>query len=159
MITTIVWAFLGGLLSFFSPCVLSVAPAYLGIISGSSVAELKAGSIAKAKVLRSTMAFSAGFTLVFVLLGVASSFLGDASRVNRALIAQLSGVVVIVFGLHQAGWLKIGWLYRERRFQVDSSVGIGGAFLTGMAFSFGWTPCVGPIWGSILALAGSQGSP
>lgn len=155
-------AFLGGLLSFLSPCILPLAPGYLGLISGVSAGELaeqKENSGLKAKkwrVLQATGAFILGFTVVFVIMGLTSSYLGQLLAGNRNLIMRLSGIVVILLGLHQAGWLPLRWLYRERRFNVNKSIGLGGAFLTGLAFSFGWTPCVGPILGSIMALAASQ---
>lgn len=160
-------AFLGGLLSFLSPCILPLAPGYLGLISGVSAGELareratdepepngKKGQ--KWRVLQATGAFILGFTLVFVIMGVTSSYLGQLLVGNRNIIMRLSGIVVILLGLHQAGWLPIRWLYRERRFSVNHTIGLGGAFLTGLAFSFGWTPCVGPILGSIMALAAGQ---
>ncbi|HEX3046972.1 MAG TPA: cytochrome c biogenesis protein CcdA [Bacillota bacterium] len=161
METMTIWmAFIGGLLSFLSPCILPVAPGYLGIISGASLQELgsnqKGTGVTKRKTLAATGAFVLGFTVVFVVLGLSSSYLGQMLRANRTLIAQISGVVVILLGLHQAGWLPITWLYRERRINLGHSVGLGGAFLTGLAFSLGWTPCVGPILAAILAVAGSQ---
>ncbi len=152
-------AFLGGLLSFLSPCILPIAPGYLGIISGASLSELQSGAISRAKVLRATLIFVGGFTLVFLLMGVTSSYLGALLRANRILLSRLGGVLVVILGLHQGGWLKLPWLYREYRWQVRPTLGAAGAFLTGVAFSLGWTPCVGPILGSILALAGSQGTP
>lgn len=151
------WALLAGILSFLSPCVISIAPGYLSIVSGTSFSELKSGKASQAKVLKSTAAFIAGFTLVFIILGVVTSYFGELFRANRTLIMQIGGVIIILFGLHQAGWLPISWLYKERKVQVGRSVGLLGAFITGMAFSFGWTPCVGPILGSILALASSEG--
>jgi len=153
------WAFLAGILSFLSPCVISIAPGYLSIVSGASFSELKAGKASQAKVLQSTAAFIFGFTLVFIILGVVTSFLGEALRANRMLLTRIGGVIIIVFGLHQAGWLEVPFLYKERRLHLNRSVGITGAMITGMAFSFGWTPCVGPILGSILALASSEGEP
>jgi cytochrome c-type biogenesis protein len=162
METITIWmAFIGGLLSFLSPCILPVAPGYLGVISGASIRELGSnqggGSVTKGRMLSATVAFILGFTVVFVLLGLSSSYLGQMLLTYRTLIARISGVVVIFLGLHQAGWLPIKWLYRERRVNMRHSVGFGGAFLTGLAFSLGWTPCVGPILAAILAVAGSQG--
>lgn len=150
-------AFAAGLLSFLSPCILPIAPGYLGIISGTSIANLKTDSVSKRKILLATIAFILGFTLVFVLLGMASSLLGQFFLKYRRLIAQIGGFIVIIFGLHQAGWLPISWLYHEKKMQVKHQIGITGAFLTGFAFSLGWTPCISPILGAILTLAGSQG--
>ncbi|MCL6590951.1 MAG: cytochrome c biogenesis protein CcdA [Firmicutes bacterium] len=162
METVTIWmAFIGGLLSFLSPCILPVAPGYLGIISGASLQGLGSGQggagVAKGRMLAATVAFVLGFTVVFVALGLSSSYLGQLLRSNRMIIAQISGVIVVFLGLHQAGWLPIKWLYRERRVNMGRSVGLGGAFLTGLAFSLGWTPCVGPVLAAILAVAGSQG--
>jgi cytochrome c-type biogenesis protein len=150
-------AFTAGLLSFLSPCILPIAPGYLGVISGTSLANLKADSASKRRVLWATVAFILGFSVVFISLGLASSFLGQFLLQYRRLIAQIGGLIVIIFGLHQAGWLPIAWLYKEKKLQVKHQIGIGGAFLTGLAFSLGWTPCISPILGSILTLAGSQG--
>jgi cytochrome c-type biogenesis protein len=160
---TVGMAFLGGLLSFLSPCILPLAPGYLGLISGISASELadaqthaNGGTGKKWRVLQATGAFIFGFTLVFVIMGLTSSYLGRIFIGNRNMIMRLSGIVVIILGLHQGGWLPIRWLYRERRFIPKHTLGPGGAFLTGLAFSFGWTPCVGPILGSIMALAAGQ---
>lgn len=156
-----IWmAFLGGTLSFLSPCILPVAPGYLAIVSGISFAHLQAGEFSKKKILKGTLAFILGFTLVFIALGIGSSFLGQLLRANRNWLTRLSGLVVIILGLHQAGWLKIPFLYQERRLVNSTTSGEPlGPFLVGAAFAFGWTPCVGPILGSILALAGNQGQP
>lgn len=154
----ILMAFSGGALSFLSPCILPLAPGYLAIVSGISLAQLQAGEFSKKQVIKGTLAFILGFTLVFVTLGIGSSFLGGLLRENRNWLAKLSGLVVILLGLHQAGWLKIPLLYRERRLVNGSTAGEPlGPFLAGLAFAFGWTPCVGPILASILALAGNQG--
>ncbi len=153
---TILMAFAGGLLSFLSPCILPLAPGYLGMISGVSLNGLKEGTIVKQRVLLATMAFVLGFTIVFVSLGLARSYIGQLFRSSKALFSQIGGIIVIFLGLHQTGLLPISWLYRERRASVVAGTGAGGAFLTGLAFAFGWTPCVGPILGGILAMAGSQ---
>jgi cytochrome c-type biogenesis protein len=150
-------AFTAGLLSFLSPCILPIAPGYLGVISGTSLANLKSDSASKRRVLWATIAFILGFSVVFITLGLASSYLGQFLLKYRRLIAQIGGIVVIILGLHQAGWLPISWLYKEKRLQIKRQIGISGAFLTGLAFSIGWTPCISPILGSILTLAGSQG--
>jgi cytochrome c-type biogenesis protein len=155
----LLWAFLAGILSFLSPCVVSIAPGYLSIVSGISFSELKEGTASRKKIISGTLAFILGFTLVFILLGVATSFLGGFFLTHRRLITQIGGVIIILFGLHQGGWIHIPVLYQEKRFDYRPSVGITGAFLTGLIFSFGWTPCVGPILGSILALVSSEGKP
>ncbi|MGI6542316.1 MAG: cytochrome c biogenesis CcdA family protein [Limnochordia bacterium] len=155
----LLWAFLAGILSFLSPCVVSIAPGYLCFITGMSFSELKDSTASRSVIIRGTLAFIFGFTLVFVLLGVMTSFLGGFFLIHRRLIAQIGGVLLILFGLHQGGWIRLPLLYQERRFAYRPGVGITGAFVTGLIFSFGWTPCVGPVLGSILALAGSEGKP
>lgn len=153
-------AFSGGVLSFLSPCILPVAPGYLGIISGISFADLQSGEFSKRRVIYGTLAFIFGFTVTFMILGLGSSFLGQLLRANRNWLARISGLIVILLGLHQAGWLKISLLYRERRMiNRPNSSGPVGALIAGPAFALGWTPCVGPVLGSILALAGNQGEP
>lgn len=153
-------AFIGGALSFLSPCILPIAPGYLAVVSGVSLNNLRTGEFSKKKVLIGTLAFVLGFTVVFITLGIGSSFLGRFLRANRNRLSKVSGLIVIILGLHQAGWLKIPFLYRERRLiNNPASSGSLGPFLAGAAFSLGWTPCVGPVLGSILALAGNQGEP
>ena len=155
-LVVVLMALAGGLLSFLSPCILPLAPGYLGMISGVSMANLAEGVTNKRKILSATIAFVLGFSLVFIALGLASSFIGQLFRGSKTLFSQIGGVIVILLGLHQTGLLPIHWLYRERRVSTTPSVGVGGALLTGLAFAFGWTPCVGPILGGILAMAGNQ---
>ncbi|HOP74435.1 MAG TPA: cytochrome c biogenesis protein CcdA [Bacillota bacterium] len=152
----IAMAFAGGVLSFLSPCILPLAPGYLGMISGVSVGKINDAADGRQKIILSTVSFILGFSLVFVMLGLASSLIGQLLRGSRMLFAQIGGVIVILLGLHQTGLLPIAWLYRERRVNATPGIGMGGAFLTGLAFAFGWTPCVGPILGGILAVAGNQ---
>lgn len=149
-------AFLGGLLSFLSPCILPVAPGYLGILTGVSIGELKAGAASKRQVVFATVAFIAGFTIVFTVLGLTSSYIGQMAREYRTILSKIGGVVVILLGQHLTGLLSFQWLYRERRVRPKPRIGIGGALVTGLAFAIGWTPCVGPILGGILAVAADQ---
>lgn len=155
---TLWMAFGAGLLSFLSPCILPVAPGYLGIISGVSLADLKEGSVSRRRVLGATLAFVLGFSLIFTVLGLTSSLLGQALLAARVILARIGGAIVVLLGLHQTGLLPLAWLYRERRVQLKpaGALGAGGAFLTGLAFAIGWTPCVGPILGGILTVAGNQ---
>lgn len=152
----ILMAFLGGLLSFLSPCVMPLAPAYLGMISGVSVSTLKNGMHVKRQIFWVTVSFILGFSLVFISLGLASSFIGQLFKGSKSLFSQIGGWLIIMLGIHQTGILPIKWLYREHRVDATPSIGIGGAFLTGLVFAFGWSPCVGPILGGILTMAGNQ---
>ena len=122
---TIWLALAAGLLSFLSPCVLPLAPAYLGIISGTSLANLQSGTVKRRQIFLTTLAFVSGFTVVFMMFGVASSFLGQVLFSNRDWLSRVGGVVVIFLGLHQAGWLKIPWLYHEKRMTLGRSIGMG----------------------------------
>jgi len=149
-------ALLAGLLSFFSPCVLAVAPGYLGILTGSVTGQ----AVTKKRSLWVTLLFVLGFSVVFMLLGTAFSLVGQFMRTYRGILGRVLGAVVVFFGLHQMGLLKLGLLYRENRPLLQKKwVGPLKPLLTGMAFAFGWTPCVGPVLGSILALAGSTAQP
>lgn len=160
-------AFASGLISVFSPCVLPLMPAYLSLISGVSVAELGEGANdreQRARVMEACFGFVSGFSMVFIVLGASAFALGRVLRVWRLDlfgyeigIAQLAGVVIIVFGLHMMGIFKIGWLLRDTRFQLDMGTpGFFGSFTVGAGFGFGWSPCIGPILGAVLTLAGSR---
>jgi len=160
-------AFASGLISVFSPCVLPLMPAYLSLISGVSVAELGEGANdrdQRARVMEACFGFVSGFSTVFIVLGASAFALGRVLRVWRLDlfgyeigIAQLAGVVIIVFGLHMMGIFKIGWLLRDTRFQLDMGTpGFFGSFTVGAGFGFGWSPCIGPILGAVLTLAGSR---
>ncbi|MEB3297932.1 MAG: cytochrome c biogenesis protein CcdA [Candidatus Sericytochromatia bacterium] len=154
-------AFGAGLMSFLSPCVLPLVPGYLSFVAGVSLDELKAGAAtasgARGRVLSQTLAFVLGFSLVFVLLGASATTLGALLLDHQVLIGRLAGAVVILFGLHTAGWLRIPFLYQERRASVKNRpAGFVGAFVVGLAFAFGWTPCIGPILASILTLASQE---
>jgi cytochrome c-type biogenesis protein len=160
-------AFGAGVLSVLSPCVMPLMPAYLSLVSGLSLDEMRAGSEDRAlrgRVLRGCLGFCAGFSTVFVVLGASATVLGRVLRSWRLDlfgtelgVAQLAGVVIIVMGLHLAGLLPIPALYRERRFSGRIEVrNLAGSYLVGAAFAFGWSPCVGPILGGILTLAGAR---
>ena len=167
---TLLAAFGAGLLSFISPCVLPLIPGYLSYISGTSLDEMRgtpgAGGAAVAviasaetrrRVLLSSLAFVVGFSLVFVMLGASASFIGQFVTSRLTLLGRIAGAVIIIFGLHTMGVLRIEWLYQEKRVQTTTRpVGFVGAVLVGMAFAFGWTPCLGPILAGILAVAATQ---
>jgi cytochrome c-type biogenesis protein len=153
-------AFLAGLISFASPCVLPLTPAYLSFLGGSDPRSIvQADGAARARLLGRAFAFVAGFATIFVLLGATASLAGRFVAVWFDQMAVLAGIVLIVLGLQIAGWLHIPFLMRERRAHgpraVTSPVG---AYVVGLAFAFGWTPCVGPVLASILMLSGAQGS-
>lgn len=160
---SLVAAFVAGLLSFISPCVLPLVPGYLSFVSGVTLDEMRtpgSGSIvaaARRRVFLSALAFVIGFSLVFVSLGASASMLGQFLMERLNLLSRVAGVVIIVFGLHTMGLLKIDWLYREKRLQTTGKpAGLLGALVVGVAFAFGWTPCIGPILAAILTVAGSQ---
>jgi cytochrome c-type biogenesis protein len=152
-------AFLAGIASFLSPCVLPLVPGYISMLSGASIEELKgdASGAILGRVFRNSLAFVAGFSLVFVLLGASASWVGQFLRVHQAVFNIVAGIIVIIFGLHLTGLVKIPLLYREARLDTGAPRrGLGGSFLVGFAFAFGWTPCIGPILAAILAIAAQR---
>ncbi|OFW32955.1 MAG: cytochrome C biogenesis protein [Acidobacteria bacterium RIFCSPLOWO2_12_FULL_60_22] len=156
---SIVAAFTAGLISFLSPCVLPLVPGYISLISGASVDQLKSGDDEQRlqRVLGHSLLFILGFSLVFISLGASATWLGQALLSRMTILYKIAGVIIIVFGLHLTGLLKIPFLYRDARFHsAGKPATAGGAFLIGLAFAFGWTPCIGPILAVILGLAASQ---
>ncbi|MBN9670679.1 cytochrome c biogenesis CcdA family protein [Roseibium aggregatum] len=158
---TILGAVFAGVLSFVSPCVLPLVPPYLGFLAGVSLEQLTGesedGGEASRRVFISAVAFVLGFSTVFVLLGATASFLGQFVRTYIDYLGYLAGAAIIVMGLHFLGLLRIGFLYREARVHVDQKpAGLLGAYVIGLAFGFGWTPCVGPILAAILFVAGTE---
>ena len=152
-------AFAAGVVSFLSPCVLPLVPGYISMVSGASVDELKSGDSSKVfgKILLHSFLFIAGFSIVFISLGASATWLGQALLSRMSLLYKVGGVIIIVFGLHLTGLLKIPFLYSDKRFHsVGKPATAAGAFLIGLAFAFGWTPCIGPILAAILGLAASQ---
>jgi len=153
-------AFLAGLASFISPCVLPIVPGYLSFISGVNVAQLK-GEEPPAHLMRRifimSVVFVLGFSTVFVSLGAAATMLGYYLQQYKRMLAVVGGAIVIVLGLHTAGVVKIPWLLYEKRAEMRTRpLGLPGAYLVGLAFGFGWTPCIGPILGGILVYASQQ---
>ncbi|TYC53084.1 cytochrome c biogenesis protein CcdA [Rhodobacterales bacterium] len=153
-------AFLAGLLSFVSPCVLPIVPPYLCYLAGVSVDELK-GDAATARtgrrVVTAAIAFVLGFTVVFVALGATASVIGQSIARYYDILSYVAGTIIIVMGLHFLGVFRIGLLFREARVHVERKpAGLVGAFVMGLAFAFGWTPCVGPVLAAILFVAGSS---
>jgi cytochrome c-type biogenesis protein len=168
---TLLAAFGAGLLSFISPCVLPLIPGYLSYISGLSLDEMRGnaalaggGTVAVAappqvrrRILLSSLAFILGFTVVFVTLGATASAIGHFVGDRLPILGRIAGIVIIIFGLHTMGVLRIEWLYQEKRVHTSRQpAGTFGALLVGIAFAFGWTPCIGPILSAIMTLAASQ---
>lgn len=154
----ILTAFVFGLLSFVSPCVLPIIPGYISFISGKSLQDMTGDDAsAKRAMLSNTIVFILGFTIVFVLMGAAATSIGQFLNENLTLISKIAGAIIIIFGLHMIGIFKIGFLNYEKRFHLqDKKLGILGSFTVGSAFAFGWTPCIGPILAGILAIASQQ---
>ena len=151
-------AFVAGLLSFLSPCVLPLVPGYVSLISGATVEDLQSSD---RRMLRTVMlhsvTFVLGFSVVFIALGAVATTVGQFANQYHALLTKIAGAVVIIFGLHLTGLLKIKALYADKRLHnVKGSSSVAGSFLVGFAFAFGWTPCIGPILAAILVLAETQ---
>lgn len=156
---SLVAAFGAGVLSFISPCVLPLIPGYLSFVSGVSLEEMRgdAGRRARGQVLITSLAFVLGFSIVFVALGASASLIGGFLLRNSILFGKIAGVLVIVIGLHTMGVFRIPFLETEARMRAGSKPKtLLGAVVVGMAFGFGWTPCIGPILAGILTLAGSK---
>ncbi|MGR3271933.1 cytochrome c biogenesis protein CcdA [Thalassococcus profundi] len=152
-------ALMAGVISFLSPCVLPIVPPYLAYMSGVSVTEMQAGGSARMKAGLAALFFVLGLSTVFLLLGFTASAFGAFFLQNQVLLARISGVVVIVFGLHFLGVFRIPFLDREARIEAGDTGGSAfGAYILGLAFAFGWTPCIGPQLGAILSLAASEAS-
>ena len=146
-------AFGAGLISFLSPCVLPLIPGYISFISGASLNEL----LEKKKInLTPLVLFSLGFSFVFIIFGAAVSFLSQILLQNSQLLRIVAGLIIIVFSLQLIGILNIGFLNFEKKIYTQKNNNIWFSFIVGMAFGFGWTPCIGPILGSILALASTE---
>ena len=162
---TLFAAFIAGVLSFISPCVLPLIPGYLSFVSGVTLDEMRgtgtvtAPADARRRAVIMSIAFVLGFSLVFISLGASATAIGTLLMEHLSLLGKIAGVVIILFGLHMMGVLRIGWLYSEKRMQTSGKpAGFFGAMLVGIAFAFGWTPCIGPILAAILAVAATQES-
>jgi cytochrome c-type biogenesis protein len=163
MTVTIGLAFLAGLASFLSPCVFSLVPAYVGYLSGRSMATVGGDGVQRSsrmQALSHGLAFVLGFSIVFILLGLAASAIGQVLYDLRPVIAKVGGVIVVLFGLHLTGIFRIPFLDYDLRPQttMDERRGYFASAMMGVFFSAGWSPCVGPVLGSILMLALDQGS-
>ncbi|OGP87356.1 MAG: hypothetical protein A2Y95_08980 [Deltaproteobacteria bacterium RBG_13_65_10] len=157
---TVLGALVGGFVSFASPCVLPLVPGYISYVSGLSVeeiAESESHSGVPGAVLWNALAFILGFSAFFIALGAAATSVGQLLQSYKDLLRPVAGLVVILFGLHMLGWLKLSFLYRLAGIQqVPRRPGFLGSFLLGAAISVGWLPCIGPVLGAILGLAGAQ---
>lgn len=154
-------AFIAGIVSFLSPCVLPLVPGYVSLISGTSVEDLqqKRERSLLGPVLLKSFAFILGFSVVFITLGAAATKLGQVTKSYHSILSIVAGAIIIIFGLHLTGLLQIKALYSDKRMHnVTGGKNVFGAFAVGFAFAFGWTPCIGPILAGILTLAAAQGT-
>lgn len=156
------FAFFAGILSFLSPCMFPLVPSYVSFITGISFEELTGGVDRKRitfLTITSSFAFISGFSTVFIVLGVSSSALGSLLLEYLDVIRIIGGILVIIFGLFIAGFLKLDFLMKDKKVRLSGKpAGYVGTFLVGMTFAAGWSPCIGPILGTILLYAGSKGS-
>jgi cytochrome c-type biogenesis protein len=154
-------ALVAGLVSFISPCVLPLIPGYLSFISGVTIDELHTGSRKDnlVKVLKASLFFVLGFSTVFIALGAGASSIGTFLGRHKDLFNYVAGVLIFLFGVHMSGLFKFGFLNYEKRFHSSSKpLGLIGSYIVGLAFAFGWTPCIGPILAAILTIAANEGS-
>ncbi len=152
-------ALIAGLVSFLSPCVLPLVPAYLVYLTGATiehVASDETPSVSRRAVMLSALMFVLGFSTVFVALGASASFIGGLIRAWSAELSIVAGIIIIIMGLHFLGLTRLGFLMREGRLPIPKPVGLWGAYVMGLAFAFGWTPCIGPILAAILSVAASE---
>ena len=152
-------ALLAGVLSFLSPCVLPIVPPYLAYMGGISLSEMRENQSARRRVVLPAIFFVLGLSTIFLLLGFAVSAFGSFFLQNQLLFSRVSGAMIVVFGLHFLGVIRIPLLNREARMDAKSDGGTAfGAYVLGLAFAFGWTPCIGPQLGAILSLAAQEAS-
>lgn len=156
---TILAALFAGLVSFLSPCVLPLVPPYLVYLAGASferLADAEPEPAVRRETAVAALLFVAGFSTVFVALGASASIVGALVRAYSEVLAYIAGVVIIIMGLHFLGLTRIALLHRQKRMEIAKPVGLWGAYVMGLAFAFGWTPCIGPILAAILAVAASE---
>ncbi len=157
---TYLGAFIAGLLSFLSPCVLPLIPSYITYITGISFADLKAerpSHLVRRKTMIHSLLFIAGFTVVFAAFGASATFIGNFFQEHMGAIRKIGGILIIVFGIHVTGLVHLGMLLGEKRIVIHRKpAGYVGSFLVGLAFAAGWTPCIGPILASILMIAATE---
>jgi cytochrome c-type biogenesis protein len=156
---TIFGAVLAGLISFLSPCVLPLVPPYLVYLTGTSferLADEEPEPTVQRETVVAALLFVCGFSTVFVAFGASASIVGTLVRAYSDILATIAGVAIIIMGLHFLGLTRIGLLHRQKRLDIAKPVGLWGAYVMGLAFAFGWTPCIGPILAAILAVAASE---
>ena len=163
---TFVTILIAGVLSFLSPCVLPLVPPYLTYLAGVSIDDVKGSEEAQGRfsfngrIVTNALFFVFGFSVVFISLGAGASTIGSLIRQYQDVLAVIAGLIIIAMGLHFLGLFRIAMLYQEARFQVSDRVlrssSLSGSFLMGLAFAFGWTPCIGPVLGAILGVASSH---
>ncbi len=152
-------AFVAGVVSFLSPCVLPLVPGYVSYVAGTSLEDLRDRTASRLHAVGYAVCFVLGFSLVFVAFGASATALGGLLLEHKTELGYVSGVLILLFGLHLAGILPLHWLEREARLHLDLPGGrVVGAFLMGLAFAFGWTPCIGPVLGTILTMSASSAS-
>jgi len=156
----IVTAFVFGIISFISPCVLPIVPGYISFISGVSLEEMQRIEERKKvfkKILLNSLLFIFGFSVVFIALGASATAVGKFLTEKLDIISKIAGVIITIFGLHMMGVFRIPFLNYEKRFHTQTKpLGLFGSFVVGLAFAFGWTPCIGPVLAAILAIAAQQ---
>lgn len=158
---TIPAALIAGVVSFLSPCVLPLVPPYLCFLAGTTFEHLIArepGPLVARRELATALLFVLGFTTVFVALGASASAVGELLRQYSPVLTMIAGVAVIAMGLHFLGVFQLAFMNRTARMQVEKPIGLWGAYAMGLAFAFGWTPCIGPVLAAILAVAASEAS-
>ncbi len=149
--------FLAGLISFLTPCVLPLVPAYLSYMAGMGVeSAVRAEGKARVRVVGAACLFVLGFGTVFVLLGATASVFGSLVRAYLDVLITLSGIAIIIMGLHFLGIFRLSLLYREARFNPQKPLGLWGSYVMGLAFGFGWTPCIGPVLAAVLTVAAQE---
>lgn len=159
LLPSLLVALLAGVISFLSPCVLPIVPPYLAYMGGVTMGDMTSGARSNRPAVIAALFFALGLSTVFIFLGFTTSLLGQMFLQNQRVFGMVAGIVIIVFGLHFLGILRIPFLYREARIDAGDRGGSAlGAYVLGLAFAFGWTPCIGPILGAILSIAAQEGS-